>query len=312
VALKDTETAEVEGMPLPEDSDGEGDSPYLRRPKAVTVRRGRGWQRLRGLLYLGAVVVPLGIASYFLTTFALSSPSFELVSGDDVQVIGNRFVSREEIANALGLPLHARDGAGLNVFRLSLEAKRQQVESIAWVRSAAVTRILPNRLQVRVVERNPVAFVNVSGAVDLVDGNGVLLDRPQNAPFDFPVITGLDTTAGLDERRTRMGLFQDFVGQIGEEISQAGWMVSEVDLSDLDDLKALLVQGRDTVQVHFGHESFRERFHNFLSVLQELRKNNTPLDSMDLRYRNQVVINPQPASAAPAAAAGAPSHTLKE
>jgi cell division protein FtsQ len=308
----DKELAEEEKALSPEELDGEEESPYLRRQRAVAVRRHRLSWAWRWLLFFTAVVAPMGITSYYLTTFALSSPRFELHSADDVQVTGNQFVSREEVANALGLPLHADSSRGIKVFRLSLEAARKQVETIAWVQSAALTRILPNRLLVHVTERTPVAFANAGGHVGLVDSDGVLLDKPESASYDFPVITGLDPNARLEECRSRMALYQDFMRQLGEEIAHSGWMVSEADVADGDDLKALLVQGRDTLRVHFGHENFLERFHTFLALLPELRKSNAPLDSVDLRYRNQVVVNPQGRTQSPLAGDAEASQTLKE
>jgi cell division protein FtsQ len=308
----DTELTEDERTPLPGGLDGEEESPYLRRQKAVVVRRHRFSWRWRWVLFFTAVVAPLGIASYYLTAFALSSPRFELHSADDVQVTGNQFVSPEEVANALGLPLRAGSGPGIKVFRLSLDAARKQVEAIAWVRSAALTRILPNRLVVHVTERTPLAFTNSGGHVSLVDSDGVLLDKPECASFDLPVITGLDSIPSLNEIRTRLALYKDFMGELAEEISHSGWMVSEADLADGDDLKALLVQGHDTLQVHFGHENFVERFHTFLALLPELRKSSTPLDSVDLRYRNQVVVNPQGRIQPPTTGGAEASQTLKE
>jgi hypothetical protein len=138
------------------------------------------------------------------------------------------------------------------------------------------------------------------------------LDKPESVSFDFPVITGLDWNAGVEECRTRIALYQDFMRQLGAEISHSGWTVSEADLADGDDLKALLVQGRETLQVHFGHENFLEHFHQFLTVLPELRKSNAPLDSVDLRYRNQVVVNPQGRNPAPPAGDVGTAKTLKE
>jgi cell division protein FtsQ len=290
--------------------DGEEESPYLRRQKAVTVRRRLLWSRRWVLFFLA--VAPVGIASYFLTVFVLSSPRFELHSADDIQVIANQFVTREDVASALGLPLHAGNGPGLKVWRLSLEAQRKEVEGIAWVRSAALTRVFLNRLVVHVIERTPVAYANVGGHVSLVDSDGVLLDKPESAFFDFPVITGLNSNAGSDDCRNRIALYQDFMRQLGEEIAHSGWVVSEADLSDGDDLKALLVQGRETLQVHFGNENFIQHFHTFLALLPELRKANAPLDSVDLRYRNQVVVNPQGRTPAPPAGDVEPSQTLKE
>jgi cell division protein FtsQ len=308
----DRELAEEGKAPSPEELDGEEESPYLRQQKAVAVRRHRLWWGWRGVLFSAAAVAPVGITGFFLATFLLSSPLFELHSADDVQLTGSKFVSREELANALGLPLHAGRGPGVKVFRLSLEAARKRVEAISWVRSAALTRILPNRLLVHVTERTPVAFANLGGHVSLMDSDGVLLDKPENASFDLPVITGLDSIASLEECRTRIALYLDFMHQVGEEIAHSGWMVSEADLADGVDLKALLVQGRETLQVHFGHENFLEHFHTFLALLPELRKSNAPLDSVDLRYRNQVVVNPQGGTQPPPAGVSEASQTLKE
>jgi hypothetical protein len=139
-----------------------------------------------------------------------------------------------------------------------------------------------------------------------------LLDKPESAFFDFPVITGLDPNASIDERRARIALYQDFTRQLGEEISHSGWTFSEADLADGDDLKALLVQGHETLQVHFGHENFLQHFHTFLALLPELRKSNAPVDSVDLRYRNQVVVNPQGRTPTPPAEGVKASQTLKE
>jgi cell division protein FtsQ len=291
--------------------DGEEESPYLRRQKAMTVRRRRPrWARW--VLFFALVVAPVGVTGYFLTALVLSSPRFELRSADDIQMVSNHFVSREEVATALGLPLRSGEGPGLNVLGLSLEAERKRVEAIAWVRSAVLTRVFPNRLVVHVVERTPVAFANFGGRVGLVDNEGVLLDKPESVFFDFPVLTGLNPNAGFEECRARLALYQDFMRQVGHEIADSGWIVSEADLSDGDDLNALLVQGRETVQVHFGHENFVQHFHTFLALLPKLRKSNAPIDSVDLRYRNQVVVNPQERSSAPPAGDAEAAPAMKE
>jgi cell division protein FtsQ len=300
-------------IPLPGELDGEEESPFRRRQRVVPVRRGRlGRVRrfLRWTLVGVLVLPPLGYASYRLAVFGLTSPRFLLTSAEDVVLTGNRYVSREEVLNVLGFPASGKLATGLNVFRLSLEEKKRQVESIPWVRYATLSRAYPHRLAVNLVERAPVAFVNLEGRVKLVDGEGVLLDKPEQASFDFPVLAGLDATGGVAERRARLGLYEQFLREVSSDASAAGWLVSEVDLADPDDLKAVLVQGRETFLVHFGHESFPERFHNLLTLLPEVHRGNTRIDSVDLRYRNQVVVNPQTAESG--GAAPTPSATQKE
>jgi cell division protein FtsQ len=244
---------------------------------------------LAALLILPAV----GYAGYSLAAFMLSSPRFLLVTADDVVLTGNNYVSPDEVSNALGLARSGNPAYGINILRLSLEEKKKQLETIPWLKSATMTRIYPNRLAVNLVERTPIAFVNMDGRLKLVDGDGVLLDKPERATFDFPVLTGLDAANGQAERVARLALYQSFQREIAGALAGSGWIVSEVDLADPDDLKAMLVEGRETLQVHFGHGAFQDRFHNFLTLLPEVRKAQGRIDSIDLRYRNQIVVNPQ-------------------
>jgi cell division protein FtsQ len=284
-------SVEDEATPLPGDLDAEDESPYLRRQKAMAVRRRRFSVRARWVVVNFAALLAAGAVSYALVSFALHSPRFLLTSADDILVDGNRYVSRQEIVRALGFPATGPVRAPVNLFRLSLAEKRKQVEAIPWVRSASLARAYPHRLAVHVVERVPVAFANVAGRLKVVDGDGLFLEKPERAEFDFPVVSGLEIAPALTERKQRLALYQDFVGGVAEEAQKSGWMISEVNLGDADDLRALMIQGPDTIEFHFGDRGFAERFGNFLAMLPEVRKTNARLDSVDLRYQNQIVVN---------------------
>ena len=212
-----------------------------------------------------------------------------------ISVVGNNFVSREEVLGALGLPLTGNFKTGTNVFRMSLDLERRGVETLPWVRTATVTRILPHGLLVHITERTPVAYANSGGRVSLVDEEGMLLEKPDNGVFDFPVLYGLENLPSIEERRARLALYLEFMRHLGVEAPRAGWTISEVYLTDAEDLKALLINGQQTLQVHFGQKDFLPRFRNFLALLPEIQRSNGKLDSVDLRYRNQIVVDPQPA-----------------
>src|SRR6516164_3760976 len=286
----------VDKVLLPEDLDPEEESPYRRRRQGVKVRRSRFavlTRVLRWASWAVVVLVPLAFASYRLAPFLADSSLFRLDPVKDVDVDGNHFVSRDEIISALGIPpLDSPRRAEANIFQLSLDDKRSRVESISWVRSAVVSRVYPHRLVVHVVERTPVAFANVGGRIQLVDSEGTLLEKPEKAFFDFPIVAGLDSVSGAPERKSRLALYHAFCEQLSGELPSSGWLISEVDLADADDLKALLVQGQETILIHFGSEAFAERFHDLLTSLPELRKTSPKIDSLDLRYRNQIVVNP--------------------
>ncbi len=286
------EMAEPNALSMPDLLDPMEDSPYLRRQKSVPIRRSRFSRRVRLAIFVVAILLPVGLAGIALSTFLLTSPLFVLNSPDDIVVTGNHFASRDEVLGALGFPLAGRLKNGQNIFRLSLDSERRGVETLPWVHSAAITRILPHGLYVHITERIPVAYANANGQVSLVDEDGMLLDKPDNAAFDFPLIYGLESLNSLDARRFRLALYMEFMKELGVEAPRAGWMISEIYLADAEDLKALLINGRQTIQVHFGDRDFLQRFHNFVALLPEIQKSNGKLDSVDLRFRNQIVVDP--------------------
>ena len=280
---------------MPGEMGPSSETPYMRRSRAVAVRRSRvplGLRRVAGWAGIVIfVILPVGLGGYLLSVYLWNSPRFQLTSPADVMVEGNHYVSREELLAALGVP-GSPSRAGNGIFRTSLKERERQIESIPWIRSATVVRSYPHYLAVYIAERVPVAFVDVGGQIKMVDPQGVLLDPPEKSHFDFPIVKGLEFQGNAADREARLNLYQEFMQETSKQMAGSGWIVSEVDLSDASNLKALLVQAGQTLLVYFGHAGFLGRFENLVAVLPELRKTNARVDSVDLRFRDQVVVNP--------------------
>ena len=283
----------VQNLPLPEELAAGGEGQYLRRQRAVAVRSGR-LPALRGTLWSSfagvGLAVLLAYASVGVIRFVLAAPLFTLKPDQDVTAEGNHFVSSEELTLTLDMKSPAGK-LGANTFRLNLESARRQVQSIPWVRSATLSRAYPHRLRLRIVEREPKAFAEVNGQVKLIDSEGVILDFPAKGVFDLPVVSGLDTVSTAAERKARLSLFLDFA-RVATGATHSGWLLSEANLSDPEDLTALLVEGRTTVLAHFGHKNLVERFRTFTELMPKVLEMYPKVYSIDLRFRNQVVVNP--------------------
>ena len=121
---------------------------------------------------------------------------------------------------------------------MPLDARRAALEAIPWVAQASVERALPNRIRVELTERTPVAFLRTGNQLALVDASGVILDRPLEGDFHFPVVSGLDESMPRSDRAARMQLFVEFLKEIDLAHPGASDQVSEVDLSDAQDVRA--------------------------------------------------------------------------
>jgi cell division protein FtsQ len=202
-----------------------------------------------------------------------------------------------------------------------LSERRAELESLPWVAHATVMRLLPNRVRVSIVERTPVAFVRQGSQVGLVDASGVLFDMPgpemeAGSPvtphYSFPVLTGISAGDPLSTRSARMQIYLGFLTALdagGENISHK---VSEVDVSNPEDVKAIIPDGGagPDILVHFGEEKYLERYHEYKAHLPEWRTQYPKLASVDMRYERQVVLDMQPGTVVPSgdsAPAGAAS-----
>jgi cell division protein FtsQ len=185
------------------------------------------------------------------------------------------------------------------VVRVPLTERREALESLAWVEEAHVQRVLPNRIRVEITERTPVAFLRTGSDLSLVDAQGVLLDRPVDGEFRFPVVGGIGESMPREERAKRMGLYAQFMKEIEAIQPGAEDHVSEADLSDAADLRVTLT-GLGTaagnvrpILVHFGDSDFGNRYHLLAGNIDQWRASAGSVDSVDLRFARQVVVNPE-------------------
>jgi cell division protein FtsQ len=135
------------------------------------------------------------------------------------------------------------------------------------------------------------------------------------AAYSFPVIRGMTESDPLPLRAARMQTFMRLVhnldGDGGAQSGNPGKVqysrnLQEVDLSDPGDVKVTVNSGTGPVLLHLGNEDFLPRFMVFLTNVQRWEQERGKLDSVDLRYGREVILNPD-MSAAPPPAAPAPA-----
>jgi cell division protein FtsQ len=250
----------------------------------------------------------VGLAAYQSGYYFLFSPGVMLESPDQIQIEGNRFVARDAIVEKFSAD------QGRSVVRVPLEERRKAIESLPWVEQAGVQRVLPNRIRVEVTERAPVAFLRTAGDLFLVDSHGMILERPAEGEFRFPVVAGIGESAPRESREQRMNSYVRFMKEI--ELAQPGAddRVSEVDLSDAADLRATLTGlgpapgASSPILVHFGDSDFGNRYRMLSENIGQWRSSAGSVDSVDLRFARQVVVNPETKTVAANVAPGAPAH----
>jgi cell division protein FtsQ len=247
------------------------------------------------MLAAGAVIV----SALIVRSFLLHDARFVVPTSESIELAGTGHLTHAQLLSIFG------EDVGRNIFTIPLNDRRAELERLPWVEHATVMRLLPDRLRVAIVERTPVAFVRQGPHIGLVDAGGALFDMPSpemvaagggaTPHYSFPVLTGISYSDPLSTRAARMKIYMAFVAALdatGEKISSK---LSEVDLSDPEDLRAVIPDaGGSDVLVHFGEDHFLDRYHAYRQHLAEWRTQYPHLASVDMRYDRQVVLGMKP------------------
>jgi cell division protein FtsQ len=126
----------------------------------------------------------------------------------------------------------------------------------------------------------------------LTDAGGSLMDLSSKKKYSFPAIIGVNPGEPLSTRSARMKIYNELVAQLDSGGGSYSKDLSEVDLTDPEDVKVLANDPEGEVLVHLGSSDYLSRFKIYVAHLREWRQQFTKLDSVDLRYDRQIIVNP--------------------
>ncbi len=155
-------------------------------------------------------------------------------------------------------------------FSVDLEKVRSAALSLPWVAEARVRRVWPDRLQVKIVEQNPLARWNDKA---LVNAAGEIF-RPRKLPRDLPKLR----LRGPDDQTRRMIRFYQ---QIVPRLARRGMGIQELVLDKRGEWRLLLNRG---VTLVLGREGVLRRLDRLLAVYPVLRREERSVSRIDLRY----------------------------
>jgi cell division protein FtsQ len=283
----------VSAMPQGADGEDEVDAGgrVPRRTKFAVART--PWWRPRStfgrvLLGMGVFLALAGMvtAGIVVRNFLTRDRHFRIPGASSIQSSGLSEVNRTQV-----LPVFGED-IGRNIFFVPLSERRKQLEAIPWVQQATVMRFLPDRLSVNIVERTPVAFVRQGSQVELADVDGVILSMPPammaQHHYSFPVVAGINAQDSLASRRARMAVYQRFLAELDQNHQHLTEQVSEIDLSDPEDLRAVMPEQGSDILAHFGEDQFLHRLQIYKAHIAEWRGRYPKLIGVDLRYNGEV------------------------
>jgi POTRA domain, FtsQ-type len=212
-------------------------------------------------------------------------------------------LQREQILRAADL----REGQ--NIFRVNLARVHDQIQQLPQVDEVQVVRKLPSEIDIRVLERKPIAWLTtekeiadpfVSDAAFLVDARGVLMKEKKLLPeyLGLPLILGcssesLESGKTIESPEAKTAL--DLLRLSGSSFMQTRFQIREIDISKN---YCLLVTDKNHSRVTFGLNDLEEQLQRLEQFLVYCDNTKQELETLNLLVqRNIPVTFTKPAAA---------------
>lgn len=232
------------------------------------------------LAVLGAVLAGLlavaGLGGLLVWQQLGQSAFFQITS---IRIEGNVRTTKKEVLALSGVDVHS------NLLALSAGKVRARIETHDWIEAAEVRRDWPNRLEITVQERRPLALLNLPAGLYYTDRSGVpFAGALPPEDLDFPVITGLDAAGDWrDEQRQALQRALSLIrlaGRGGVILPAQG--ISEINLGEEGTMTLFLVSRPFPIYLGESREVSRN-YNRLAQVLNWLYKERVFTDTAAIR-----------------------------
>ena len=224
----------------------------------------------------------LGVLVYVFFGYLYTSPYFRL---ERIVVSGENRLSEIEVLNL------ARIDKGSNILEIDIRKVSDRIEQHPWVQKAFVKRELPQKIVIDVIERVPVAMINLD-RLYLVDKKGVIFKEvgPEDA-FDVPVLTGLESEYLAANKSVSRNLIEKALTII-DELNKRGTLgvdqISEINMDPYAGLTIFTLE--NGTQVKLGFDGYGQKLEHLKKVVANLQERYEKAEYINLNYGEKVYV----------------------
>lgn len=134
---------------------------------------------------------------------------------EDIEIVGTRRVDQMKVYDII------LDRAQGPIMLVDIEAIREDLTEYGWIKDVRISRQLPTKLFVEIVERKPVAVWQHQGRYKLLDDEGKVLESITEAQIgNLPVVNG----ANANRHLVALGELLDNAQSLKSQVAGATWV----------------------------------------------------------------------------------------
>ena len=261
-----------------------------KRPRRTTANRRKNSGALTNffvpLFFIVGILFCLGFLSFMGYRTVTASAFFDV---KNIEVRGANRASKDDIER-IARSYTEKSG----VWNTDLKAIKDDVEKITLIKTAVVSRVLPDGLRVNVAERAPRAVVRLNAGDFWVDDDAVLIGEvgkdEARPPF---VLRGWDEAKNdkaAKDNRERVKIYGKMITEWQDyELAKR---VSAVNLADLREPQAIVQDSGETVTIILANENYKNRLKSGLEKIagrgREVKSIDVSSSSERLAFREKL------------------------
>jgi len=182
----------------------------------------------------------------------------------------------------------------VNLFSLNLSQICQLLENSPWIEQAKITRILPDQLAISIIERKPVALINLN-QLYLVDEKGTIFKKVEKEDgVSLPILTGVSWNDLMNRHQRYASLITQAL------LFMEQWAKEGLDPSALSEIHLEVSSGltvfttHQAVQMAMGFPPFQQKCSRLRTILLDLEHKNLIPHTIDLTYSNKAFVKSGP------------------
>lgn len=235
------------------------------------------------------------------------NPAYAL---DDIRVTTDGLLTRAQVLEIIDI----QDGR--NIFKVDISEARKALDLLPQVEKVDIRKVFPSRMDIRISERQPIAWVapsadtelGVTGKAFLVDTRGYVMRTRKLLPehFGLPILTGIvmEDVAPGQRLPTQEALVA--VDLIKLSVDDTRWQPKVVDVSKG---YCLLVTDQRNAKITFGFDNIEGQFARLRQIMDYVEPTRREFQSVNLMLERSVPVVFAPAP--PAAPGPADSKNSK-
>jgi cell division protein FtsQ len=233
------------------------------------------------LIVLGAVLAGLWIGAREGTQrFFWENKALFLT---DIRVQRDGTLTREQIISTAGIVV------GENIFKTDLSAARKALDRLPQVERVEMQRTLPNRIDIVITERRPIAWVVARNDVDptssdkafLVDARGYVMKARKLLPeyYHLPIISGVETENLVAGQKVTTIEMQSALELLRLNADSTRWQARNIDLAKG---YCLVVTDRNKSQITFGLDRVEAQLGRLYRLLDYVQQTQQEIRTVNL------------------------------